>query len=58
MANTYVNAIASTLQEYNKSDDPYGSIPFQVYTDLAWGGLQEAPIFRENILSVAQSTTV
>ncbi|MFV8358816.1 hypothetical protein [Flavobacterium sp. LS1P3] len=47
MANTYVNAIASALQEYNKSDDPNGIIPFQVYTDLAWGGLQEAPIFKE-----------
>ena len=47
MANTYVNAIGSALQEYNKSDDPNGIIPFQVYTDLAWGGLQEAPIFKE-----------
>jgi hypothetical protein len=47
MANTYVNAVALVLQEYNKSADPNGIVPFQVYTDLAWGGLQEAPIFKE-----------
>lgn len=46
MANTYVNAIALALQEYNKYADPNGSVPYQVYTDLAWGGLQEAPIFK------------
>jgi hypothetical protein len=47
MANTYVNTIATALQEYNKYADPTGVIPYQVYTDLAWGGLQEAPIFKE-----------
>jgi hypothetical protein len=36
MANTYVNAVALVLQEYNKSADPNGIVPFQVYTDLAW----------------------
>jgi hypothetical protein len=46
MANKYVNAIATTLQEYNKIDDPGNSIPYQVYEDLAWGGLQEAPVFK------------
>jgi hypothetical protein len=47
MAKTYVDAIALALQEYNKTTDPNGIVPFQVYTDLAWGGLQEAPIFKE-----------
>ncbi len=46
MANKYVEAIATTLQEYNKIDDSDNSIPYQVYEDLAWGGLQEAPIFK------------
>jgi hypothetical protein len=36
MANTYVDAVALVLQEYNKSADPNGIVPFQVYTDLAW----------------------
>lgn len=46
MATTYVNAIGSALQEYNTGIAvPYGTIPNQVYTDLAWGGLQKAPIF-------------
>jgi hypothetical protein len=39
MATDYVNAIAAGLQEYQPG------LPQQVYQDLAWGGLQEAPIF-------------
>jgi hypothetical protein len=43
MANTYVNAIADALKEYD------GNIyaQKQVYTDLAWGGLQKTPIFEK-----------
>ncbi|HEY1195916.1 MAG TPA: hypothetical protein VGE71_17255 [Flavobacterium sp.] len=47
MANQYIDAIAVTLQEYNKYADPEGTIPYQVYTDLAWGGLQGTPVFEE-----------
>lgn len=39
MATDYVNAIASALQEYQSG------LPQQVYKDLAWGGLKDAPIF-------------
>ena len=39
MAIDYVNAIAASLQEFQPG------LPQQVYEDLAWGGLQEAPIF-------------
>jgi hypothetical protein len=41
MANKYVYAMASALQEYNANY----LINYQVYKDLAWGGLSEAPVF-------------
>ncbi|MBF4473759.1 hypothetical protein [Flavobacterium sp. HJJ] len=41
MANRYVDAMASALQEY----DANYIIDYQVYKDLAWGGLSAAPIF-------------
>lgn len=41
MTNLYVGAIASALQQY---DGNYLT-PYQVYEDMAWGSLQEAPIF-------------
>lgn len=44
---TLIDVIAQTLQEYNKSADPSGSIPYEVYTDLAWGGSIGTPIFDE-----------
>lgn len=48
MANTYVNAIGAALQEFQTGlSVPNGQVPNQVYTDLAWGGLQEAPIFKQ-----------
>jgi hypothetical protein len=48
MANTYVNAIGSALQEFQTGIPVnYGSIPNQVYTDLAWGGLKDAPIYNK-----------
>ena len=46
MANQYVYSIATALQEYNTGIAvPDGGIPSQVYTDLAWGGLRDAPVF-------------
>lgn len=47
MAKQYIDVIAQTLQEYNKSADPSGSVPYEVYTDLAWGGLIGTPVFDE-----------
>ena len=48
MANQYVYSIASALQEYNTGVAvPDGGVPSQVYTDLAWGGLRDAPVFYE-----------
>lgn len=41
MANIYVDEIASSLQEYNKANDPKGLVSYQVYSDLAWEGLKE-----------------
>jgi hypothetical protein len=47
MANTYVDAIGSALQEFQTGISvSYGSIPNQIYTDLAWGGLKDAPIYK------------
>ncbi|UWY28882.1 hypothetical protein N4T20_02910 [Flavobacterium sp. TR2] len=41
MADKYVNAMAGALQEY----DDNSTVPYQVYKDLAWGTLKDAPIF-------------
>jgi hypothetical protein len=41
MADKYVDAMASALQEY----DANYIVPYQVYKDLAWGSLKDAPIF-------------
>jgi hypothetical protein len=41
MADKYVDAMASALQEYDSNK----AVPYQVYKDLAWGGLSAAPIF-------------
>jgi hypothetical protein len=43
MADKYVDAMASALQEF----DANYTVPYQVYKDLAWGGLSGAPIFDE-----------
>ena len=46
IATDYADAIARSLQEYQTGIPvPIGANPDQIYTDLAWGGLQEAPIF-------------
>lgn len=46
IADNYVNTIASTLQEFNTSQSVY--FPYQVYLDIAWGGLQGTVIFNKN----------
>ncbi len=46
MATDYVDAIARALQEYQTGIPvPSTSIPEQIYSDLAWGGLSDAPVF-------------
>lgn len=46
MATDYVDAIARALQEYQTGIPvPFTSIPEQIYSDLAWGGLSDAPVF-------------
>lgn len=48
MANSYVNAIGAALQEFQTGIAVKdGETPNQIYTDLAWGGLQEASIFMQ-----------
>lgn len=44
MAETYVNAIAAALQEFQTGNTATTSIQ-QEYLDLAWGGLHDTPIF-------------
>jgi hypothetical protein len=58
MANKYVEAIATTLQEYNKIDDPDNSIPYQVYEDLAWGNLIENNVKAWTDLSPEKKTAI
>jgi len=46
MANYYVDAIARALQEYQTGIPvTYFEIPQQIYSDLAWGGLNGTPVF-------------
>ena len=48
MANTYVEAIGAALQEFQTGIAvPNGVKPDQVYTDLAWGGLRDAPVYEK-----------
>lgn len=55
MANKYVDAMASALQEY----DANYLIDYQVYKDLAWGGLSGTPIFNETYpLGSAENTRI
>ncbi|MCC9016726.1 hypothetical protein [Flavobacterium lipolyticum] len=44
MAETYVNAIAAALQEFQTGNSAATSIK-QEYLDLAWGGLYKTPVF-------------
>jgi hypothetical protein len=46
MAKVYVNAIGSALQEFQTGVAvPYGTIPNQVYTDMAWYGINDTQAF-------------
>lgn len=46
MADSYVDAIARNLQEYQTGIVvPDNQTPEQIYSDLAWGGLRDAPVF-------------
>jgi hypothetical protein len=46
MATDYADAIARALQEYQTGIPvPTGTSPQQIYSDLAWGGLSETPVF-------------
>jgi hypothetical protein len=46
MATDYVDAIARSLQEYQTGIPvSIGEYPDQIYSDLAWGGLSDAPVF-------------
>ncbi|MBG6060246.1 hypothetical protein IWX83_000009 [Flavobacterium sp. CG_9.1] len=46
MANYYVDAIARALQEFQTGIPvAAGESPQQIYSDLAWGGLNRTPIF-------------
>lgn len=48
MALKYVDVIGRALQEYNTGwVVPDGVVPDQIYTDIAWGGLIHAPVYRE-----------
>jgi hypothetical protein len=46
MATDYADAIARALQEYQTGIPvSIGISPDQIYSDLAWGGLSDAPVF-------------
>ena len=49
MAKDYVDSMAMALQEYYLNNNPttYPIPSYEVFTDLAWGTLQEASIFQE-----------
>lgn len=49
MAKDYIDSMAMTLQEYYLNNNPitYPFPSYEVFTDLAWGTLQEASIFQE-----------
>jgi hypothetical protein len=48
IANNYVYAIASTIQEFHTGKTLNSNFPQQVYLDLAWGGLDKTAIFNKN----------
>ena len=48
IAEKYVNAIASTIQEFHTGQTVTSGFPQQVYLDMAWGGLLETQIFNKN----------
>lgn len=47
IARDYVNAIASTIEEFHTGQPVTSGYPRQVYVDMAWGGLQNTYIFNK-----------
>jgi hypothetical protein len=47
IANNYVYSIAATIQEFHTGKTVNSGFPYQVYLDIAWGGLQGTYIFNE-----------
>lgn len=47
IAENYVNAIASTIEEFHTGQPVSSGFPKQVYLDMAWGGLQDTYIFNK-----------
>ena len=48
IADDYVYAIASTIQEFHTGEIVTSGFPRQVYLDMAWGGLIDTTIFNKN----------
>lgn len=48
IASDYVNAIASTIEEFHTGQPVTSSYPRQVYLDMAWGGLTGTYVFNKN----------
>ena len=48
IASYYVNAIASTIEEFHTGQPVDSGFPRQVYLDMAWGGLIGTYIFNKN----------
>jgi len=48
IASDYVNAIASTIEEFHTGQPVTSGFPKQVYLDMAWGGLTGTAIFNKN----------
>jgi len=47
IADKYVNAIASTIEQFHLGDTFHSGYPRQVYLDMAWGGLKGTKIFNK-----------
>ena len=47
IAKDYVDAIASTIEQFHLGDTFHSGYPRQVYVDMAWGGLQGTYIFNK-----------
>ncbi len=48
IAEKYIDAIAATIQEFHTGQPVNSNFPYQVYRDMAWGGLQDTYIFNKN----------
>ncbi len=48
IASQYVNAIASTIEEFDTGTPVASGFPRQVYMDIAWAGLEGTYVFNKN----------